>query len=46
MMMRNQVTPNYVNKLKMKKIETEKKKHKKILNLIISIKPEEEIQNY
>jgi hypothetical protein len=44
-LMKNQFAPNYINKLKMKKIEnaTEKKKSTKhkLLNLIVSIKPEE-----
>jgi|688.fasta_scaffold1096275_1 hypothetical protein len=43
-MMRNQHAPNYVNKLKMKKMENvvEKKKNPKtkLLNLIVPIKPE------
>jgi hypothetical protein len=44
-MMKNQHAPNYVNKLKMKKMENvvEKKKNNsktKLLNLIVPIKPE------
>jgi hypothetical protein len=46
-MMKNQHAPNYVNKLKMKKMENvvEKKKNTnssktKLLNLIVPIKPE------
>lgn len=42
--MKNQFAPNYINKLKMKKIEntTEKKKgtRGKLLNLIVPVKPE------
>jgi len=50
-MMKNQFAPNYINKLKMKKMETvvEKKKitrNGKLLNLIVSVKSEEELSNY
>jgi serine/threonine protein kinase len=49
-MMKNQFAPNYINKLKLKKMEnaTEKKKSTKpkLLNLIVPIKPEEEKNNY
>lgn len=48
--MKNQLAPNYINKLKMKKMENagEKKKptKQKLLNLIVPIKPEEEKNNY
>jgi len=41
-LMKNQFAPNYINKLKMKKIEnaTEKKKitKNKLLNLIVTVK--------
>lgn len=49
-LMKNQFAPNYISKLKMKKMEnaTDKKKPKntKLLNLIVPIKPEEEMNNY
>ncbi len=53
-LMKNQFAPNYINKLKMKKMEnaTDKKKPvkpsatSKLLNLIVPIKPEEEMNNY
>jgi hypothetical protein len=50
-MMKNQFAPNYINKLKMKKMETagEKKKitrNSKLLNLIVPVKSEEELANY
>ena len=52
-MMKNQHAPNYVNKLKMKKMENvvEKKKNTtssktKLLNLIVPIKPEQEMNHY
>ena len=54
-LMKNQFAPNYINKLKMKKMEnaTDKKKQptknsstSRLLNLIVPIKPEEEMNNY
>lgn len=42
-LMKNQFAPNYINKLKMKKMETTEKKRpskSKLLNLIVPIKPE------
>lgn len=51
-MMKNQFAPNYINKLKMKKMETagEKKKittrNSRLLNLIVPVKSEEELANY
>lgn len=48
--MKNQYAPNFINKLKMKKIEnaTEKKKVNKgkLLNLIVPIRSEAELNNY
>mgnify|MGYP003474734930 CR=1 FL=1 len=48
--MKNQLAPNYINKLKMKKMENAGEKKKpakhKVLNLIVPIKPEEEKNNY
>jgi hypothetical protein len=41
--MKNQFAPNYMNKLKMKKLETAQEKKKstrgKLLNLILPVKP-------
>ena len=51
-LMKNQFAPNYISKLKMKKMETTTEKKKtvksssKLLNLIVPIKPEEEMNNY
>lgn len=42
--MKNQFAPNYINKLKMKKMETNERKRpmkSKLLNLIVSVKGEE-----
>lgn len=47
--MRNQFAPNYINKLKMKKMETAEKKRPsrgKLLNLVVPIKGEEEMAHY
>lgn len=47
---KNQVAPNFLNKLKMKKLENgvEKKKlsKTKLLNLVVQVKGEEEMNNY
>jgi hypothetical protein len=40
-MMKNQITPNYMNKLKMKKTEAKKPAKFKLLNLQVPIKPED-----
>ena len=48
-MMKNQFAPNYITKLKMKKMETNEKKRptkNKMLNLIVPVKPEEEMNHY
>lgn len=47
-MMKNQVAPNYMNKLKMKKTEAiEKKKSSRLrLNLKVQLKQEEELKKY
>jgi serine/threonine protein kinase len=47
--MKNQFAPNYINKLKMKKMETNEKKRpskSKMLNLIVPVKGEEEMNHY
>ena len=48
--MKNQIAPNFINKLKMKKMEnvTEKKKptKSKLLNLIVQVKGEDEKNHY
>lgn len=47
--MKNQFAPNYITKLKMKKMETNEKKRPtkhKMLNLIVPVKPEEEMTHY
>ena len=45
-MMKNPVTPNYINKVKQKKIETQRKKAKSVLNLNIPIKEAEEMSKF
>jgi hypothetical protein len=48
-LMRNNFAPNYINKLKMKKMETNEKKRpvkSKMLNLIVPVKTEEEMNHY
>lgn len=49
--MKGQFAPNYINKLKMKKMETNEKKRpskpsSKMLKLIVPVKGEEEMSNY
>ncbi|CAM6001181.1 unnamed protein product [Sphagnum balticum] len=47
--MKQQFAPNYVNKLKMKKLEVandRKKVPKKLLNLVVAVRGEEEMANY
>ena len=48
-LMKNQFAPNYINKLKMKKMETNEKRKPakgKMLNLIVPVKGEEEMNHY
>ena len=49
-LMKNQFAPNYVHKLKMKKMEANEKKRptgkSKMLNLIVPVKGEEEMNHY
>lgn len=48
-MMKNQFAPNYINKLKMKKMQTSEKKKplkSKLLNLVVPIRTEEEMNHY
>lgn len=49
--MKNQIAPNFINKLKMKKMQNVVQKKKtsktaKLLNLIVAIKSEDEKNNY
>lgn len=47
--MKNQFAPNYMNQLRMKKMETSEKKRpmkSKLLNLVVPIKTEEEMKHY
>ena len=47
-MMKNQINPNYINKVKQKKLEAQKKKPNKsaLLNLTIPIKGEQQFKKY